>query len=141
MKFPVPLNLMAGLAVENKNKDYDTHYESRMDPAKKEQLIEKMPFLKDFSDMENIMPKLKEDVKLTGVFTRLNFDANEKMKAFDIKMNITGRDENGTIHEVIFTGSADIDDINSTTADTFNPDGKSIETIDCREFEDNNNQY
>ena len=140
-EIPAPLNLMAGLAVENKNKDYSRHYESQMDPVKKAQLIEKMPFLKDFSDMKNVMPELKEDVKLTGIFTRFDFDANNKIKAFDIKMDITGRDENGTIHEIIFTGSADINDINSTTVDAFNPDGKSIEIIDSREFEDNNNQY
>lgn len=138
-EIPVPLNLMVGLAVENKSNDYNSQFESRMDPLKKAQLIEKLPFLENFSGMKNIMPELKEDVKLTGLFTKLNFDADNKIQSIDFKMNISGKDENGTIHEIIFSGSAAINDINSTTIDTFDPAGKNIEIIDCREFQDKNN--
>ncbi len=134
-EIPVPLNLLVGLAVENKSED-DSRFESRMDPLKKAQLIEKLPFLEDFSDMENIMPELKEDVKLTGLFTRLDFDADNKLQAIDFKMSINGRDGNGTIHEVSFSGSAAIKAINGTTVDTFDPAEKNIEIIDCREFQD-----
>ncbi len=136
-EIPVPLNLLAGLTVENKSGE-DSRFESRMDPLKKAQLIEKLPFLEDFSDMENIMPKLKEDVKLTGLFTRLDLDKDNKLQSIDFKMSINGRDENGTIHEITFSGSAAISAINGTTVDTFDPAGKNIEIIDCREFQDKN---
>lgn len=138
-EIPAPINLIVGLAVENKSGDYDSHSESRMNPLKKAQLIDKLPFLEKFTGIENAIPELKEDVKLTGLLTKLNFDADNKLQSIDFKMNINGRDENGTIHEIIFSGSVAISYINSTAIDTFDLAGKNIEIIDCRELQDKNN--
>lgn len=136
-EIPAPINLLVGAAVENKNGYSDKQYESRMDPAQKEQLIEKLPFLKEFTVTEKDMPRLKTDVKLEGIFVKLIVDETNKVKSFEVKIKITGKDANGAAHEIIFLGSASISDLNNTTVDSFNPDGKSIETLDMKEFKDN----
>jgi len=93
-----------------------------------------MPFLKEFSELGKNMPKLKQDVKLTGILLKLNVDGNDQIKSFDVKISTTGIDSKGTYHEVSFSGSSSINDINNTSVDTFNPDGKNIETIDAEDF-------
>ncbi|MBC7958828.1 MAG: hypothetical protein H7X94_03075 [Vallitaleaceae bacterium] len=133
-EIPVPMNLLVGIAAENDSNSSNMDYEDGMDLAKKELLMGKMPFLKEFYELGKDMPKLKQDVKLTGISLKLNVDENDKIKSFDVKISTTGKDANGTYHEVSFSGSSFINDINSISVDTFSPDGKSIETIDAKDF-------
>jgi hypothetical protein len=133
-EIPVPMNLLVGIATENNSNRSNMEYEGGMDVAQKELLMGKMPFLKEFFELEKYMPKLKQDAKLTGISLKLNVDENDQIKSFDVKISTTGKDENGTYHEVSFLGSSSINDINSTSVDTFSPDGKNIETIDAKDF-------
>ncbi|MHB8063730.1 MAG: hypothetical protein ACYDG2_14035 [Ruminiclostridium sp.] len=133
-EIPVPMNLLVGIAAEN-NRDFSNmDYEDGRDLAQKELLMGKLPFLKEFSELGKDMPKLKQDVKLTGFLVKLNVDKNNQIKAFDVKINATGKDMNEEYHEISFSGSLNVKDINSTSVDTFSPDGKSIETIDAEDF-------
>jgi len=133
-EIPVPINLLVGIATENNINHSNIDYEDGMDLAQKELLMGKMPFLKEFSELGKNMPKLKQDVKLTGILLKLNVDGNDQIKSFDVKISTTGIDSKGTYHEVSFSGSSSINDINNTSVDTFNPDGKNIETIDAEDF-------
>ncbi len=136
-EIPVPMNLLVGIAAENNSNCSNIECEDGMDLAQKRLMMEKMPFLKEFSELGKNMPKLKQDVKLTGILLKLNVDENNQIKSFDVKIDTTGKDENGTAHEVSFLGSSSINHINSTSVDTFSPDGKSIETIDAKDFNRN----
>lgn len=133
-EIPVPMNLLVGIAAESNRHCSNIECDDGMDLAQKELMKEKMPFLKEFSELGKNMPKLEQDVKLTGLFVKLNVDENNQIKAFDVKIATEGKDANGTSHEVSFLGSSSINDINSTSVDTFSPAGKSIETIDARDF-------
>ena len=132
-EIPVPINLLMGIAADGSDRS-DVDCEDGMDLAQKELLMGKMPFLKIFSDLGKDIPKLKEDIKLTGIVLKLNVDENNQIKSFDAKINTTGKDANGEYHEISLLGSLNIKDINSTTVDKFSPDGKSIETIDAEDF-------
>jgi len=136
-EIPVPMNLLVGMAAENSSNCSNIDNEDSMDPAKKELLMQKMPFLKEFYELGKNIPKLKQDVKLTGVSLKLNVDDNNQIKSFDVKINITGKDANGENHQISLSGSSIISGLNSTSADIFNPDGKSIETIDVKDFNKN----
>lgn len=133
-EIPVPINLLAGIATEDNRDCSDTEYEDGMDLAQKELLMGKMPFLKQFSEMKKDMPKLTQDVKLTGIFLKLNVDQNDQIKSFDVKINTAGKDVNGIYHEESFLGSSAVNDINNTSVDTFSPDGKNVEIIDAKDF-------
>jgi hypothetical protein len=137
-EIPVPISLLVGIAAENNRDCSNAEYEEGMDLAQKELLMEKLPFLKEFSELEKDMPKLKQDVKLTGIFLKLDVDQNDQIKSFDVKINTTGKDVNGTYHEESFVGSSSVNDINNTSVDTFSPDGKNIETIDAKDFKCSN---
>jgi hypothetical protein len=136
-EIPTTINLLTAAAVENKGNSNDEDYKTRMTPAKKELLIEKLPFLKQFDGIENVMPRLETDVKLEGVYLKLSIDEKDHLKSFDVKFSITGKDANGASHDVTLSGSATVSDLNNTVVDSFNPDGKIIETIDMQEFEEN----
>jgi len=133
-EIPVTMNLLVGIAAENNSNRSNMDYEDGMDLAQKELLVGKMPFLKEFSELGKALPKLKQDVKLTGIFFKLNVDENDQIKSFDVKISTTGKDVNGTYHEVSLLGSSSINDINNTSVDTFSPDGKNIEIIDAEDF-------
>jgi hypothetical protein len=126
-EIPVPLNLLVVVAAENRDCS-NAQYENGMDTAK-------LPFLKEFSDLGKDLPKLKQDVKLTGFILKLNVDEKDQIKSFDVKISTTGNDVNGTYHELTFSSSTSISDINNTSVDTFNPNGKTIETIDAKDFD------
>lgn len=134
-EIPVPMNLLFGMAVENKDDCRNSDSENGMNSAKKELMMEKLPFIKEFSELEKDMPELKQDVKLTGLFLKFNVDENNQIKSFDVKACTTGKDANGTAHEVSILGSLSINDMESTTIETFITDGKNIEIIDAEDFE------
>lgn len=133
-EIPVPMNLLVGLAAENNSNRSNMDYADGRDLAQKELLMGKMPFLKEFYELGKDLHKLKQDVKLTGISLKLNVDENDQIKSFDVKISTTGKDTNGTYHEVSLSGSSSINDINNTSVDTFSPDGKNIETIDAEDF-------
>lgn len=133
-EIPVPLNLLVGIAAENDSNCSNADYEYGMDSVQKELMLIKLPFLKDFSELGKDMPKLKQDVKLTRIILKLNADKNNQIKSFDVKINSTGKDANGTYHEVSFLGSSSVNDISNIAVDTFSPDGKNIETLDAEDF-------
>jgi hypothetical protein len=136
-EIPASINLLVGVAVENKDSNFGSDNDKYCtDTAQKELLLQKMPFLKEFGELSKELPQLKQNVKLTSLYLKLNVDENNQIKSFDIKMNTTGEDANGAYHEIAFTGSAAVEGLNSTTVDTFNTDGKSIETIDVESFKD-----
>jgi hypothetical protein len=133
-EIPVPMNLLVGIAAESNSNRSNIEYEDGMDLAQKDLLMGKMPFLKEFYELGKDMPKLQQDVKLTGISLKLNVDENDQIKSFDVKISTTGKDANGTYHEVSLSGTSSINDINNTSVDTFSPDGKNIETIDAEDF-------
>jgi hypothetical protein len=133
-EIPVPMNLLVGIAAENKGDCRNSDLENGMNSAQKELMMEKMPFFKEFSELEKDMPKLKQDVKLTGLILKLNVDENNQVQSFDVKFDTTGKDTNGEYHEISYLGSLNVKDKNSTSVDIFSPDGKNIETIDAEEF-------
>lgn len=133
-EIPVPINLLVGLAAENNHHGRNMNYENGMQLAQKELLEEKLPFLKEFCALEKDMPELKQDVKLTGLFLKLNVDDDNQIKAFEVKVDMTGTNTNGEYHEVSYLGSSSINNLNNTSVDTFSTDGKSIETIDAKDF-------
>ncbi len=136
-EIPVPMNLLFGMAAENKGHCRNSDSEDGMNSTQKELMMEKMPFIKEFSELEKDMPELKQDVKLTGLFLKLNVDENNQIKSFNVKAYATGKDANGTAHEVSILGSLSINDMDSTTIETFITDGKNIEIIDAEDFECN----
>jgi hypothetical protein len=69
---------------------------------------------------------------------KLNVDENDQVKSFDVKISTTGKDANGTYHEVSFLGTSSVNDTNNTSAKTFSPDGKNIEKIDAKDFDRSN---
>jgi hypothetical protein len=75
-------------------------------------------------------------VKLQDVYLKLNVDEKDQLKSFDVKISISGSDSNGATHDITFSGSAAVSDLNNTVVDVFNPEGKTIETIDMQEFEE-----
>lgn len=133
-EIPVPMNLLVGIAAENNSHYSNMDYENDMNSAQKELFMGKMPFLKEFSELGKDMPKLKQDVKITNIYLKLNIDENDQIKSFDAKISTTGKDANEIYHEVSFLGSLTVNNINSISVDTFSPDGKNIETIDAEDF-------
>ncbi len=133
-EIPASFNLLAGAAAEQNHAGYHPENDSGMEPAQKELLMQKLPFLKEFSGLEEAMPKLKQNVKFSGIVLNFTVNENNRIQSFAAKISITGNDADGSYHEITLQGTGAVSDINNTAINTFNPDGKSIEMINCEEF-------
>ncbi|EMS72028.1 hypothetical protein [Ruminiclostridium cellobioparum] len=134
-EIPMPLNLLTAVAVGNKGIDQDSSDRTELDQVRKQLLAEKLPFLKDYLDIDNnLVPALKENVKLAALVIKVNVDQDNQIKSFEARISITGNDAGGTYHDISLQGSAAVSDINKTSADKFNADGKNVEIINAEDF-------
>ena len=134
-EIPMPLNLLTAVAVGNKGMDSGRNDRTEIDQAQKQLLIEKLPFLKDYLDVDkNLLPALKENVKLTALVVKVNVDQANQIKSFEASIRITGNDAGGVYHDVSLQGSAAVSDMNKTSVDKFSTEGKNVELIDAEDL-------
>lgn len=134
-EIPMPLNLLTAVAVGNKEMDSGRNDRAEIDQVQKQLLIEKLPFLKDYLDIDNnLIPVLKENVKLSALVLKVNVDRDNQIKSFEARVSITGNDAGGVYHDITLQGSAAVSDINKTSVDKFNMDGKNVESINAEDL-------
>lgn len=123
-EIPVPLNLMISAATSSEEHRND-FAEDRHDEKMKD-----IPFFAGFEDMEKNMPKLKEDVKVTGLQVQITLDAQNQMIAYNFSATVEGKEANGTVHTITVKSTAKITDVDQTVVDTIDLTGKDVQVIE-----------
>ncbi len=133
-EIPAAFNLLTAAAVSDQDQA-SRHNKSEMSDEEKQLLVEKLPFMKDLIEADkDLLPALKQNVKITALVVKLNVDSDSQMKSFETKLSISGTDAAGIYHEVAFQGTVSVSDINNTKVEQFDQNGKNIEIINAKDL-------
>ncbi len=133
-EIPAAFNLITAAAVSNEDQE-SGHDKSKMSDEEKKLLVEKLPFMKELIEAdEDLLPVLKQNVKITTLLVKFNVDSENQLKSFETKLSISGSDAKGVYHELAFQGEVTISDINNTKVEQFDQNGKNIEIINAEDF-------
>lgn len=81
------------------------------------------------------MPKLTQDVKVTEVGLNAVVDGNNRITKQSVKVAVSGKDDQGTLHEVVVSADIGLSDFNSTTPDKVDLTGKQVQTIQNKHWQ------
>jgi hypothetical protein len=84
--------------------------------------------------IKNSMPKLIDGISLNSVDMVANIDAQGQITKQTVILKITGKDASGQIHELLINVEINLSGINSTTPDTVDLNGKTVNNIQPSEF-------
>lgn len=80
-------------------------------------------------DIKDIVPQLKNDIKVESVIVTATIDKNNRIVSQDTKVSVSGTDADGKSHNVAVDVNADLSNIGSTTPATIDLTGKNVKTI------------
>lgn len=87
----------------------------------------------EFPFQENVLqsaaPQLTQDIKIEKVAVKANINASNYIQHQEADLTVSGKDDNGTAHQVILHLQADLTGYNSTTPDTIDLTGKNVQQI------------
>jgi hypothetical protein len=84
--------------------------------------------------IKNSMPKLIDGISLKSVDMVANIDAQGQISKQTAILKITGKDASGQTHELLINVDINLSGINSTTPDTVDLNGKTVNNMQPREF-------
>lgn len=95
---PTLVNLMvkAGSAAEHRSSDRD-----------KQEHLDQFPFLDGIE--ADLMSDLVEDVQIEALSVSMTLDSEDQMNAMDFSISISGKEANGTYHDITVSVSAECD--------------------------------
>lgn len=83
-----------------------------------------------FHDVKMKFPELKEDIVIKSADVRARISTQNFVEAQDVKVLVTGRDEQGKVHQVSLAVSLDLKNVNSTTVGTLDLTNLTIEEVE-----------
>jgi hypothetical protein len=81
------------------------------------------------ASIKDSLPKLTQDIKIESVSMNANVDADNHITTQAAQLQISGKDAQGTAHDVVVKVNIGLSDFNKTTPDTVDLTGKKVETV------------
>ncbi|MEW9701225.1 hypothetical protein [Paenibacillus sp. SI8] len=120
-QIPTVINAIAPIAIKEATKHKDDR-EQKDDNKPEPQLFQK-DLLKDAA------PQLSQDIKIENVVIKATVDASNFIQHQEADLTVSGKDDSGTAHKVTLHLQADMSGYNSTTPDTIDLTGKTVQTL------------
>lgn len=123
-KIPAVVNTLTSLAVRDaaEERNHTPHVVSHSD----------LPFMQDL-DVE--LPKLVNQVRMEEINFTVDTDKEGKVTRIAMNTTVSGNDAQGIAHQVALNMSMDLSDVNNTTPDTINLEGKQTQIIENKDFD------
>jgi hypothetical protein len=83
------------------------------------------PFFAD--SFKPSFPKLTDDIRVEAINLDATIDPNNDIDEESVEIRISGKDEAGSVHNVVVHADIDLYDVNATTPDTVDLTGKQVE--------------
>ncbi|SDN37875.1 hypothetical protein SAMN04487897_102701 [Paenibacillus sp. yr247] len=83
----------------------------------------------DVSTLKNSLPQLVSDIKMDEVEVNASVDADNHITNQTAQIHISGKDAQGTAHDVVLSVDMTLSSLNSTTPDTVDLTGKQLEIV------------
>lgn len=121
-QIPAVVNAIAPIAIKEATKE-ENDGEKNDDAANPN----KLPFKEDF--LKNAAPQLTQDIKIEKVSMKATVNANNYISHQEADLTVSGKDDSGTVHQVNLHLQADLSGFNSTSPDTIDLAGKTVQTL------------
>lgn len=83
----------------------------------------------DVTTLKNSLPQLTSDIKMDEVEINASVDSDNHITNQTAQIHISGKDAEGTAHNVVLSVDMTLSSLNSTTPDTVDLTGKQLETV------------
>ncbi|MBP1965097.1 hypothetical protein [Paenibacillus aceris] len=83
----------------------------------------------DVTTLKNSLPQLTSDIKMDEVEVNASVDSDNHITNQTAQIHISGKDAQGTAHDVVLSVDMTLSSLNSTTPDTVDLTGKQLETV------------
>ncbi|MZQ83826.1 hypothetical protein GQF01_17075 [Paenibacillus sp. 5J-6] len=83
----------------------------------------------DVTTLKNSLPQLTSDIKMDEVEVNASVDSDNHITNQTAQIHISGKDAQGTAHNVVLSVDMTLSSLNSTTPDTVDLTGKQLETV------------
>ncbi|NOV03862.1 hypothetical protein [Paenibacillus planticolens] len=121
-QIPAVVNALAPIAIKEATK-------AENDGEKKDDTADanKLPFQEDF--LKNAAPQLTQDIKIEKVSIKATVNASNYITHQEADLTISGKDDSGAAHQVNLHLQADLSGFNSTSPETIDLAGKTVQTL------------
>jgi hypothetical protein len=119
-QIPTVLNALAPIAIKEATK-------AENDGENKASNQKALPFNKDF--LKTAAPQLTQDIKIEKVAVKADINASNFIQHQEADVTVSGKDANGSAHEVTLHLQADLSGYNSTSPETIDLTGKTVQQI------------
>lgn len=121
-QIPTVVNALAPIAIKEATKD-------EQDGEKNDDAVQasSMPFQEDF--LKNAAPQLTQDIKIDSVSIKATVNSNNYLSHQEADLTVSGKDDAGATHQVTLHLQANLSGYNSTTPETVDLTGKTIQTL------------
>lgn len=119
-QIPAVVNAIAPIAIKNATKEHKHGNESKSDPTDS---------LFDEESLLTGVPQLSQDIKIEKIAVKADINASNYIEQQQADITVSGKDANGTAHEMTLHLNANLSGYNSTTPDTVTLTGKQVQQI------------
>ncbi|MFD0696932.1 hypothetical protein ACFQZT_22955 [Paenibacillus sp. GCM10027628] len=120
-QLPAVVNAIAPIAIKEATKQENDG--EKQDGNKPNEI----PFQKDV--LKEAAPQLTQDIKIEKVAIKATVNAANYLEHQEADLTVSGKDDNGTAHQVTIHVQADLSGFNSTTPDTIDLTGKTVQQL------------
>ncbi|MCD1257672.1 hypothetical protein B5M42_002310 [Paenibacillus athensensis] len=120
-QIPAVVNAIAPIVIKEVTKQ--EHDGEQNDDQEKGQL----PFKEDI--FKDALPQLTQDIKIEQVTVKAKLNTTNYIEHQEADLTVSGKDDGGTVHQVTLHVQADLSKYNSTTPDTIDLTGKTVQTL------------
>lgn len=93
----------------------------------------------DLATLRNSLPQLSSDISMDDVEVNASVDADQHITNQSAQIHLSGKDEQGTEHDVVLRIDMTLSSLNATTPDTVDLSGKQVETVKLDELSNHKN--
>lgn len=121
-QIPAVVNALAPIAIKEATKEEN-------DGEKQDDAVHanELPFKEDF--LKNAAPQLTQDIKIEKVSVKATINANNYISHQEADVTVSGKDDSGAAHQVTLHLQADLSGYNSTTPETIDLAGKTVQSL------------
>lgn len=88
----------------------------------------------DLTTLRNSLPQLASDISMDEVEVNASVDADQHITSQMAQIHLSGKDAQGTEHDVVLRVGMTLSSLNATTPDTIDLSGKQVETVNLEEL-------
>jgi hypothetical protein len=93
----------------------------------------------DLATLRNSLPQLSSDISMDEVEVNASVDADQHITNQSAQIHLSGKDEQGTEHDVVLRIDMALSSLNATTPDSVDLSGKQVENVKLDELSNHKN--